>query len=92
MWIFFFRLTANQISSALKVSLGGQNSCELSNEYEEFFLNSADDITELLKKLPRVSASNLTHLQAQQVVCSMVQVCVMKVCVMSNNRYICEMK
>lgn len=71
-----FRLTSNQLLSALKVSLGGCDSAQRSSEYEEFFLNNADDIAELLKKSSKLSGSNpCTHFQAQQMGCSMVQVC-----------------
>lgn len=68
------RLTSNQLVSALKVSLGGRNSSELATEYEEFFLSSADDIADLLKKLPKSTPHSCTHFQAQQMVCSMIQV------------------
>lgn len=72
--IHWCRLTSNQLVSALKVSLGGRNSSELSSEYEEFFLNNADDIADLLKKLPKSAPHTCTHFQAQQMVCSMIQV------------------
>ena len=57
------------------MSLGGRNSSELASDYEEFFLNNADDIADLLKKFPKASTTpTCTHFQAQQMVCSMVQV------------------
>lgn len=61
--------------SALKVSLGGRSGSELALEYEEFFLNNADDIADLLK-VPKTTAPHhtCTHFQAQQMVCSMIQV------------------
>lgn len=78
-----FRLTSNHLLSALKVSLHGQDSTDLSSEYEEFFLNNADDIAELLKKSSLKSASATTHFQAQQLACTMMQVrmCVSCECV-----------
>lgn len=76
-----FRLTSNQLLSVLKVSLGGCDSSQLAAEYEEFFLNNADDIAEILKKsLKSVAAGTPTHLQAQQMVCTMIQVCACEVC------------
>ena len=61
--------------SALKVSLGGRSGSELALEYEEFFLNNADDIADLLK-VPKTTTPHhtCTHFQAQQMVCSMIQV------------------
>ena len=67
--------------SALKLALQGQDSADLSTEYEEFFLNNADDIAELLQKcLVKSASSACTHLQAQQLVCSMIQVHWLLVC------------
>lgn len=69
------RLTTKQLLCSLKASLGGRDSSELSSEYEEFFLNNADDIAELLKKSSHKSSANSSsHLQAQQLVCTMIQV------------------
>jgi ATP-dependent Zn protease len=68
------RLTSNQLVSALKVSLGGRNSSELATEYEEFFINNAEDIADLLKRMPKTASHTCTHFQAQQMVCSMIQV------------------
>ena len=65
-----FRLTRGELNYALRHSFNGPGSDSLSNEYEEFFLNNADDITELLKRSQRSSA----HFQAQQMSCDMVQV------------------
>ncbi len=61
--------------SALKSSLGRRDSSELAGDYEEFFLSNADDIAALVSRLSKSSPnSSLTQLQAQQMVCSMIQV------------------
>ncbi len=69
------RVISHQLVGALRVSMGGRNSAQLSSDYEEFFLNNADDISALLKKLPKSpSAAPCTHFQAQQMMCTMFQV------------------
>lgn len=70
--VCFCRMTSHQLQTALKVSFGGQDASRLSGEYEEFFLSNADDIAELMKKLPR--SGSLTQLQAQQMVSNMILV------------------
>lgn len=69
---YYNRLTRGHLDSALSHSFQRSGSEILSKEYEDFFLGSADDITELLKKSQRTGST--THLQAQQMVCDMVQV------------------
>ena len=63
------RLSRGQLDAALKHSLHGRSSENLSQDFEEFFLSSADEIADLLKQTPNVS-----HFKAHQLVCEMVQV------------------
>ena len=76
MFLFQSRLANKHVMSALKSSLGGRQASELSSDYEEFFLNNADDIAALVKKVSKScpNTTPLTQLQAQQMVSSMIQV------------------
>ncbi len=67
-------MTSHQLQSALKVSFGGQDASRLSTTYEDFFLGSADEIADLIKKLPRSVQGGLTQLQAQQMVGNLIMV------------------
>ena len=63
------RLSRGQLDSALTHSLHGRSSENLSQDFEEFFLSSADEVADLLKQTP-----NVTYFKAHQIVCEMVQV------------------
>ena len=65
----YTRLSRGQLDAALKHSLHGRSSENLSQDFEEFFLSSADEIADLLRQTPDVS-----HFKAHQLVCEMVQV------------------
>lgn len=67
-----YRLSRGQLDTALRHLFPRQRSEELANQFEEFFLHNADEITELIKRSQR--SSNSTHLYSQQMVCSLVQV------------------
>lgn len=66
---YYSRLSRGQLDAALKHSLHGRSSENLSQDFEEFFLSSADEIADLLRQTPDVS-----HFKAHQLVCEMVQV------------------
>ena len=63
------RLAKGHLEATVKHVFKNKTAEELSNNYDEFFLSKADDIAELLKTSPGV-----THFDAQQMVCDMVQV------------------
>ena len=71
-YIYIYRLSRGQLDAALRHTFLGRGSDQLSNEFEEFFLHNADEITELIKRSQR--SSNSTHLYSQQMVCGLVQV------------------
>ena len=71
-FLLVYRLSRGQLDTALRHAFPGQRSEELANQFEEFFLHNADEITELIKRSQR--SSNSTHLYSQQMVCSLVQV------------------
>ena len=57
------------MKAALKCIMPLQPVPDFTRVYEDFFLGTADEAVEVIKKLPHVS-----HFSAQQLVCDMVQV------------------
>ena len=65
-------IARSQLDAALRHSPPCRTCDDLSHDFEEFFLNNADDVAEMLKESQNTGGVNQFH--SQQAVCEMVQV------------------